>query len=102
MRCARDARVVVADCLFEMPLQCLVVQMRPSRDEPTEILFDGCLVLRRGRHDLRICDQPGAVDLVPVVQQAARRLACPVTHGGARFDDDSWRVWTVVILDDPQ
>jgi hypothetical protein len=69
---AGDAWVVVADRLLAFPLQLVVAKVEPARDEAAKVILDSGLVLRGWWNDARRGDEAVRVELVPVVENAAR------------------------------
>ena len=88
VRRAGDARIVVADRLLAAQRQLVVGQIDVALDDGTQVLLDRALVLRGRRDDPRVDDRAVVVDLIAVVQQAARRLGRAVADGPPRDDLD--------------
>src|SRR5581483_2615691 len=71
-------------------------------DDGAQVVLDRALVLRRRGNDLRVDDRPVPVEAVPVVEEAARRLADPEAGPGDRSDLDEGRIRLLVGVDQPQ
>src|SRR5271157_5346292 len=54
------------------------------RREGKEVIFHSFLVLRRWRNDFRVTDESVAVDLISMVERAARRLGASVANPRSR------------------
>ena len=102
MRRARDARVVVPDQLFAAVRELVFGELDVVAHELAEVALDRELVLRRRRDDLRVEDDALVVELVPVIEQAPRRLGRGAADAGARRDLDAWAIGARVRVDDPE
>ena len=65
---------MVADRLLAAVAQLVVGEVDVPRDDRAQVLLDRALVLRRRRDDPRVEDRAVVVDLVAVLEHAARRL----------------------------
>lgn len=88
--------------LFALPGELLLREVEARRDEAPEIVLDRFLILRSGRHDLRVENRAVGVDAVAVVKQTARGFSDGVTGGGARLDGDGGCGGRLVFGDDAQ
>lgn len=71
---AQDARIIVPDRLFAFPCWREERRTRRPRREVAEVFLDALLVLRCRRDNLSSTNQTGFIQLVSVIQDAARRL----------------------------
>src|SRR3990172_12241178 len=82
MGCTGDARVVVADRLFEPPLEFVVGKLHQGGDHKPEVVFDSKLVLGSGRNDPGVDDGPLTIQLIAVIEKAPGGLTRPMTGSG--------------------
>ena len=85
MCCAGDARIVIADALLAPISQRILVEIEAGGRDLAHILFDDSLVLRGRRGEAGVDDRAFGVDLVTVIQDAARRLGAAMTDAGPRL-----------------
>src|SRR5579883_1947775 len=102
MRGAGDARIVVAHGLLALPRQLIPRKVQIGRDKFPQVALNGLLVLRCWRDDLGIADHSLLVQLVAVVQDAARRLGTAVAGAGTRFDLHRRCLRNLELVDDAQ
>src|SRR6266568_6396079 len=85
---ARDARIIVSNRLLALPRQFFRWQVKMLGDEFPQILFDGLLILRRGRDDLGVEDGALFVEPVAMIENPSRSFRTAEAGGGARLDFD--------------
>jgi hypothetical protein len=65
-----DAGVVVTHGLLGPPGELVVGQVKPGLCHPSQVRFDGELVLGRGWHDPGLADEALGIDIVNMEEQA--------------------------------
>src|SRR5271165_2659420 len=71
VRGAGDARIVVAHGVLALGRDLIQRQSGELRHEMPQVVLDAFLILRGGRHDLRVQDQTALVHLVAMIEHAA-------------------------------
>src|SRR6266540_2456040 len=99
---AGDAGIVVADRLLALLQELLLGQVDGTGGVVPEIVFNGFLVLRGGRHNLCTQDTPFIIDLETVIQGTTRRFGTGITGRSTWMQFNGWLFRYLVLLDDAQ
>src|SRR5215470_530098 len=94
--CAGNARVMVAYALLATSLQRIVCEIESGIRDFSHIFLDDALVLRGRRNETGVEDRAVAIEIVTVVEYAARRFTAGVAHSGIRLGRDKGQCWRLV------
>src|SRR5579871_1221286 len=73
-----------------------------ARHKLPQVVLNGLLVLRGRRDDLRIEEDAGVVQGIPMIERPSRRFRAGVTRSGMRRDLHGGSVRHLVVFNDPQ
>src|SRR5215467_9030937 len=83
VRCAGNARVMVAYALLATGLQRIVCEIQRGIRDLSHVLFDDILILRGRRNEARVEDRALRIQAISVIKDAARRLGAGVAYRSA-------------------
>ena len=93
---------MVAYALLATSLQRIVCEIESGIRDFSHIFLDDALVLRGRRNETGVEDRAVAIEIVTVVEYAARRFTAGVAHSGMRLGRDKGPCWRLVGGDQTQ